>query len=69
MNRSRVGILPAPRDQGTGKMPIPPVAPLPTPYGALSVMASNPSPSRVAPLPTPFDIAFITVMRYSILGS
>ncbi|WAN69996.1 hypothetical protein BJP36_38665 [Moorena producens JHB] len=23
------------------------------PYGALSVMASNPSPSRVAPLPTP----------------
>ncbi|NEO01777.1 MAG: hypothetical protein F6K50_42245 [Moorea sp. SIO3I7] len=23
MNRSRVGILPAPRDQGTGKMPIP----------------------------------------------
>ncbi|WAN69288.1 hypothetical protein BJP36_43810 [Moorena producens JHB] len=25
-------------------------------YGALSVMASNPSPSRVAPLPTPYSL-------------
>ncbi|WAN69285.1 hypothetical protein BJP36_43795 [Moorena producens JHB] len=29
-----------------------------SPYslGALSVMASNPSPSRVAPLPTPYSL-------------
>ncbi|NET65524.1 MAG: hypothetical protein F6K63_14495 [Moorea sp. SIO1G6] len=65
MNRSRVGILPDPRDQGTGKMPIPPVAALPTPYGARLLGRVN--RPWVAPLPTPFDKCYEQLSQRSHL--
>ncbi|NEQ12967.1 MULTISPECIES: hypothetical protein [unclassified Moorena] len=40
--------------------------PIPDSLGALSVMASNPSPSRVAPLPTPDSLKTSTKVTQPI---